>query len=56
MNNCTGALSAWMRQQYPDLVTGSISSSGGMEPLADFTGYINTVSEDLKVLQFIQNI
>jgi hypothetical protein len=24
-----GGLSAWMRQMYPDLVTGAISSSGG---------------------------
>ncbi len=38
----SGALSAWMRQQYPDLVTGAISSSGGMEPQLDFPGYIHT--------------
>jgi hypothetical protein len=38
-----------MRQQYPDLVTGAISSSGGMEQLLDFPGYIQTVSNNLKV-------
>lgn len=45
-----GALTAWMRQSYPDLVIGAISSSGGMEPVLDYGDYIGTVSNDLKVV------
>ena len=46
----TGALSAWMRQQYPDLVTGAISSSADMDPVDGFPDYVQDISEDLKVL------
>jgi hypothetical protein len=37
-SNIIGALSAWMRQQYPDLVTGAIASSGPVFAKLDFLG------------------
>jgi hypothetical protein len=45
----TGSLSGWMRQQYPDLVVGAISSSGGMDTMLEFQDFIRTVGNDLKV-------
>ena len=47
----SGALAAWMRAFYPELVLGAISSSGGpMETMLEFPGYTGTVSVDLKVM------
>jgi hypothetical protein len=50
MGGRAGALAAWMRAKYPDLVLGAISSSGGpMQTVMEFGGYTTTVSNDLKV-------
>lgn len=33
-----GSLAAWLREKYPNLVYGSVSSSGPLLALADFYG------------------
>jgi pimeloyl-ACP methyl ester carboxylesterase len=40
----SGALSAWMRQSYPDLVIASWSSSGVVHPIFDFHEYDGHIS------------
>jgi hypothetical protein len=48
----TGSLAGWMRQQYPDLILGAISSSGGMDTMLEFQDFIRTVGNDLRVRVF----
>jgi pimeloyl-ACP methyl ester carboxylesterase len=43
----SGALSAWMRQTYPDLVSASWSSSGVVHPTFDFNEYYGHVQDIL---------
>ncbi len=45
----TGSLAGWMRQQYPDIILGAISSSGGMDTMLEFQDFIRTVGNDLRV-------
>lgn len=42
-----GSLSAWIREKYPHLVHGSISSSGPLLAQVDFQGYFNVVVASL---------
>lgn len=53
----SGALSAWMRQSYPDQITASWSSSGVVHPTFDFNEYDGHVSEmlDSKCYQAIKD-
>eukprot|EP00026_Physarum_polycephalum_P004162 Phypoly_transcript_04179.p1 GENE.Phypoly_transcript_04179~~Phypoly_transcript_04179.p1 ORF type:complete len:467 (+),score=81.11 Phypoly_transcript_04179:799-2199(+) len=41
----SGALSAWFRAKYPDLVVASVAPSGPVEALLNFTGYYGQFSE-----------
>ncbi|GMR46038.1 hypothetical protein PMAYCL1PPCAC_16233, partial [Pristionchus mayeri] len=43
-----GALSAWARLKHPELIAGSIASSGPVLAQMDFYGYLQTVDEDFK--------
>uniref|UniRef100_A0A914UYQ5 Serine carboxypeptidase S28 n=1 Tax=Plectus sambesii TaxID=2011161 RepID=A0A914UYQ5_9BILA len=43
----SGALSAWMRQQYPNIVIGAIASSGPVLAKLDFAEYIDVVQTSL---------
>ncbi|KAJ8962943.1 hypothetical protein NQ314_005660 [Rhamnusium bicolor] len=42
-----GALAAWMREKYPHLVHGAISSSGPLFAKLDFHEYFQVVADDL---------
>lgn len=42
-----GAMSAWFRYKYPHLAVGSISSSGVVNAIDDFSGYEKQVLEDI---------
>jgi len=39
----SGALSAWARQLYPDVVYAAVGSSGPVQAVVDFTGYLDVV-------------
>uniref|UniRef100_A0A7E4UR46 Serine protease K12H4.7 n=1 Tax=Panagrellus redivivus TaxID=6233 RepID=A0A7E4UR46_PANRE len=39
----SGALSAWARQKYPDTVYAAVASSGPVQAVVDFTGYLDVV-------------
>uniref|UniRef100_A0A7E4US96 Serine protease K12H4.7 n=1 Tax=Panagrellus redivivus TaxID=6233 RepID=A0A7E4US96_PANRE len=39
----SGALSAWARQKYPDTVYAAVGSSGPVQAVVDFTGYLDVV-------------
>ena len=41
----SGALSAWFRQQYPNITSGSISSSGVVHSIVNFTAFDEVVDE-----------
>ncbi|GMS93611.1 hypothetical protein PENTCL1PPCAC_15786, partial [Pristionchus entomophagus] len=43
-----GALSAWSRLKHPELISGSIASSGPVLAQLDFYGYLQTVDKDFK--------
>ncbi|GMS91291.1 hypothetical protein PENTCL1PPCAC_13466, partial [Pristionchus entomophagus] len=43
-----GALAAWIRLMHPELVAGSVASSGPVLAQMDFYGYLQTVDEDFK--------
>ncbi|KAI8115628.1 putative serine protease F56F10.1 [Lucilia cuprina] len=43
-----GSLAAWAREKYPDLIYGSISSSGPLLAKVDFTEYFDVVRDSLK--------
>ncbi|GMR33721.1 hypothetical protein PMAYCL1PPCAC_03916, partial [Pristionchus mayeri] len=43
-----GALSAWARLQHPELIAGSLASSGPVLAQMDFYGYLETVDENFK--------
>jgi hypothetical protein len=38
-----GALSAWARQTYPDIIYAAVASSGPVQAVVDFTGYLDVV-------------
>jgi hypothetical protein len=38
-----GALSAWARQLYPDVIYAAVASSGPVQAVVDFTGYLDVV-------------
>lgn len=44
----SGSLAAWLREKYPHLVHGSISSSGPLLAKADFTEYFDVVTNSLR--------
>jgi hypothetical protein len=47
-----GGLSAWMRQMYPELVIGAISSSGApMEVILDYPEYIGLSGDNLALVR-----
>uniref|UniRef100_A0A7E4URM6 Serine protease K12H4.7 n=1 Tax=Panagrellus redivivus TaxID=6233 RepID=A0A7E4URM6_PANRE len=39
----SGALSAWAREKYPDTVYAAVASSGPVQAVVDFTGYLDVV-------------
>jgi pimeloyl-ACP methyl ester carboxylesterase len=43
----SGALAAWSRMLYPDLIYGAVGSSGPVQAVVDFVGYLEVVSNDL---------
>ncbi|GMT23187.1 hypothetical protein PFISCL1PPCAC_14484, partial [Pristionchus fissidentatus] len=43
-----GAMSSWIRLKHPELVAGSLASSGPVLAQLDFFGYLQTVDEDFK--------
>lgn len=45
----SGSLAAWMRLKYPHLIHASISSSGPLLALADFSAYLDVVNHALAV-------
>lgn len=45
-----GSLAAWMREKYPHLIHGSVSSSGPLLAKIDFVGKAN-IFDYLKVLE-----
>uniref|UniRef100_A0A914WLA3 C-type lectin domain-containing protein n=1 Tax=Plectus sambesii TaxID=2011161 RepID=A0A914WLA3_9BILA len=44
----SGALAAWMRQNYPDIVAGAVASSGPVFAKLDFLEYIDVVQTSLR--------
>lgn len=44
----SGALSAWMRGRYPDLVDAAVASSAPVKAVANFEGYNNVVAASLE--------
>jgi len=44
----SGALAAWARQQYPDLLAGAVGSSGPVFAKLDFMEYIDVVQTSLR--------
>lgn len=44
----SGALAAWMRQNYPDLVAGAVATSGPVNAKVDFLEYIDVVQTSLR--------
>ena len=48
-NHILGALSAWFRLKYPDLVYGAISSSGPVTALIDFRGSFSLIIFNKKI-------
>lgn len=42
-----GSLAAWLREKFPKLVHGSVSSSGPLLAKADFTEYYDVVKDSL---------
>lgn len=43
----SGALAAWSRMLYPDLIYGAVGSSGPVQAVVDFVGYLEVVTNDL---------
>uniref|UniRef100_A0A914CF96 Uncharacterized protein n=1 Tax=Acrobeloides nanus TaxID=290746 RepID=A0A914CF96_9BILA len=43
----SGALAAWSRALYPNLIYGAVGSSGPVQAVVDFVGYLEVVSNDL---------
>lgn len=44
----SGSLAAWLREKYPHLVHGAVSSSGPLLAKADFTEYFDVVTNSLR--------
>lgn len=51
-----GAMSAWFRYKYPHLAIGSISSSGVVNAIDEFSGYEKQVVEDIKKCEFNDSV
>jgi pimeloyl-ACP methyl ester carboxylesterase len=43
----SGALAAWSRMLYPDIIYGAVGSSGPVQAVVDFVGYLEVVTNDL---------
>lgn len=43
----SGALAAWSRMLYPDVIYGAVGSSGPVQAVVDFTGYLEVVKNAL---------
>ncbi|KAI6186073.1 Peptidase S28 family-containing protein [Aphelenchoides besseyi] len=43
-----GAMTAWMRATYPDLTFAAIGSSGPVQAIVDFYGYMQTIENSLR--------
>jgi len=43
----SGALAAWSRMLYPNLIYGAVGSSGPVQAVVDFVGYLEVVTADL---------
>uniref|UniRef100_A0A914BX94 Serine protease K12H4.7 n=1 Tax=Acrobeloides nanus TaxID=290746 RepID=A0A914BX94_9BILA len=42
-----GALAAWARAKHPDIIYGAVASSAPVQPVVDFTGYLEVIEDGL---------
>lgn len=48
-----GALSAWFRAKYPDLIVGAVGSSGPVQAEVNFVEYFEVVQQSLATYRLL---